>query len=137
MPSDATLFGAIALPSGRSTAGVNLQEWLYLELREAMLAGRLAAGSKLPGSRTLAARLGVARGTVQAAYQQLLSEGYAVSRTGSGTRVCLELPDAKQRVFPRQRGGGAQIPVRRVPPSTEWVERLQTATPAFARRKVA
>ena len=137
MPSDATLFGAIALPSGRSTAGVNLQEWLYLELREAMLAGRLAAGSKLPGSRTLAARLGVARGTVQAAYQQLLSEGYAVSRTGSGTRVCLELPDAKQRVFPRQRGGGAQIPVRRIPPSTEWVERLQTATPAFARRKVA
>ena len=137
MPSDAALFGAMALPCDRPAAGVNLQQWLYLELREAMLCGRLSAGSKLPGSRSLAAHLGLARGTVQAAYQQLLSEGYVVSQTGSGTRVCVELPDAKLRAFSQQGRDGVQVPVRRTPPVTDWMERLKAATPEFVRREVA
>lgn len=112
MPPNLLLSGLMALPTGRPPEGVNLQKWLYLELRDAMLVGRLPAGSKLPGSRTLASQLCVARGTVQAAYQQLLSEGYVVSRPGSGTRVCMELPDAKLRITSSQQSAGVKIPAR-------------------------
>ncbi|MCP2308597.1 MocR-like pyridoxine biosynthesis transcription factor PdxR [Kitasatospora paracochleata] len=56
-------------------------------LREAIRAGRLAAGTSLPGTRALAAELGLARGTVTAAYDQLVEEGYLTARPGSGTSV--------------------------------------------------
>lgn len=137
MPPNLLLSGLMALPTERPPEGVNLQEWLYLELRDAMLVGRLPAGSKLPGSRTLASHLCVARGTVQAAYQQLLSEGYVVSRPGSGTRVCMELPDAKLRITSSQQSAGVKIPARRMPPVTDWGERLKSITSAFAKRRVA
>jgi GntR family transcriptional regulator/MocR family aminotransferase len=60
-------------------------------LREAIRSGRLAAGARLPGSRSLAADLGVSRGTVVQAYTQLTAEGWLVGTAGSGTRVA-ELP---------------------------------------------
>ncbi|WIX98843.1 GntR family transcriptional regulator [Amycolatopsis mongoliensis] len=56
-------------------------------LREAVTTGRLPAGTRLPGTRGLADDLGIARGTVVAAYAQLVAEGWLVSTTGSGTRV--------------------------------------------------
>lgn len=49
--------------------------------------GRLAAGERIPSVRQLARDLGVAPGTVAKAYRALESEGFVVSRTGSGTRV--------------------------------------------------
>lgn len=66
---------------------MGLQQWLYEALRQAIVAGRLHPGSVLPGTRTLARQYGLARGTVASAYERLLSEGYLVSRKGSGTRV--------------------------------------------------
>ncbi|WP_328614273.1 PLP-dependent aminotransferase family protein [Amycolatopsis sp. NBC_00355] len=60
---------------------------LEAALREAVTSGRLPAGTKLPGTRTLAGDLGVARGTVVEAYAQLVAEGRLVSATGSGTWV--------------------------------------------------
>ncbi|MEV6626549.1 PLP-dependent aminotransferase family protein [Amycolatopsis sp. NPDC051106] len=64
-------------------------------LREAVTTGRLPAGTRLPGSRSLAGDLGIARGTVVAAYAQLVAEGWLVSATGSGTRVAdVTLPRA-------------------------------------------
>ncbi|GAA1958509.1 PLP-dependent aminotransferase family protein [Catenulispora subtropica] len=56
-------------------------------LREAIRDGRLAAGVRLPSTRTLAVELGLARGTVSAAYDQLVAEGHLVAVRGSGTRV--------------------------------------------------
>lgn len=49
--------------------------------------GRLAAEERLPSVRQLAKDLGVAPGTVAKAYRALESEGYLLTRTGSGTRV--------------------------------------------------
>ncbi|WP_159028914.1 GntR family transcriptional regulator, partial [Streptomyces noursei] len=49
--------------------------------------GRLAAGTRLPSSRELAADLGVSRGLVTEAYEQLTAEGYLRSDRGSGTWV--------------------------------------------------
>jgi GntR family transcriptional regulator/MocR family aminotransferase len=63
-------------------------------LRAAIVDGRLACGSPLPSSRTLAARWGVARGTVEASFDRLRAEGYIARVRGAGTRVSAILPDA-------------------------------------------
>ncbi|GAA4923808.1 GntR family transcriptional regulator [Actinomycetospora succinea] len=47
--------------------------------------GRLAVGTRVPSERELAVALGVGRGTVAAAYQELREDGYLVRRRGSGT----------------------------------------------------
>ncbi|ADD40792.1 PLP-dependent aminotransferase family protein [Stackebrandtia nassauensis] len=57
------------------------------QLRAAIRSGRLAAGTRLPSSRELAADLSVSRGVVVEAYEQLIAEGFLISRQGSGTRV--------------------------------------------------
>ena len=64
---------------------------LETALREAIRSGRLHAGARLPGSRSLAADLGISRGTVVQAYAQLSAEGWLTGTTGSGTRVA-DLP---------------------------------------------
>ena len=56
--------------------------------------GSLPAGTRLPPTRALAAELGVARQTVVLAYERLAAEGYVRARTGSGTYVAPDLPDA-------------------------------------------
>jgi len=62
-------------------------EWLRSGLRRAVHDGALGIGTTLPGSRTLAATLGVARGTVVDAVQQLVDEGYLSARPRSGVVV--------------------------------------------------
>ncbi|GAB3174464.1 GntR family transcriptional regulator [Micromonospora palomenae] len=56
-------------------------------LRAAIRDGRLPPSTRLPATRALAAELGLARGTVSAAYDQLVAEGWLVARVGSGTEV--------------------------------------------------
>ena len=65
------------------TLGSQLQNGL----RTAVRTGRLQAGERLPSSRKLAIHLGVSRGLVQAAYEQLEAEGYLRAFGGSATRV--------------------------------------------------
>jgi GntR family transcriptional regulator / MocR family aminotransferase len=71
----------------RRLPGVGRREALERNLREAICAGRLPAGTRLPASRALARELGLARGTVVEAYQQLVAEGHLLARRGSGTTV--------------------------------------------------
>jgi GntR family transcriptional regulator/MocR family aminotransferase len=56
-------------------------------LRQAIMSGALPAGTEVPSTRTLAAELGVARGTVGAALDQLAVEGLVEIRHGARTRV--------------------------------------------------
>lgn len=56
-------------------------------LREAVRDGRLEAGAPLPSSRAFAAQLGLSRGIVVEAFEQLVAEGYLVARPGGATRV--------------------------------------------------
>lgn len=65
----------------------SLQHQIRQKLVDGVLNGAFPPGMKLPSSRTLASQLGVARNTVVAAYQQLISEGYLVSRQRSGIFV--------------------------------------------------
>jgi GntR family transcriptional regulator/MocR family aminotransferase len=64
-----------------------LHAQLERQLREAIRAGRLASGTRLPATRVLAGELDVSRGVIVEAYAQLTAEGYLVTRRGSGTRV--------------------------------------------------
>lgn len=56
--------------------GMPLYEALYRCLRKSILTGEVAPGEKLPSKRALAAHLEVSKITVEAAYNQLLAEGY-------------------------------------------------------------
>ena len=67
--------------------GEPLRRQLAGELREAIRAGRLRTGVRLPASRALAAQLGVSRGVVTDAYEQLTAEGWLAARRGAGTIV--------------------------------------------------
>ncbi len=64
-----------------------LRAQLEERLRASIRSGRLARGTRLPPSRTLAGDLGVSRRLVVEAYAQLLAEGYLRSRHGAGTFV--------------------------------------------------
>ena len=66
---------------------------LYEQLRTSILSGQLAAATRLPPSRTLAAETGLSRNTVLAAFEQLQAEGYIEGRQGSGTYVAQVLPE--------------------------------------------
>src|SRR6266702_3666577 len=80
---------APATVSGAGTVGgkpAPLQKQLIERLQQAILAGRLPAGSLLPSSRLLAAEMGVSRNTVVIAYEHLAAVGYVVADK-KGTRV--------------------------------------------------
>lgn len=71
---------------------VPLLRQVFLGLRQAILSGALPPGGRLPPTRALADRLGIARNSVVAAYEQLLAEGYIEGRVGAGSFVSRELP---------------------------------------------
>jgi GntR family transcriptional regulator / MocR family aminotransferase len=65
----------------------SLRRQVEQELRGAIRSGRLQAGTALPSTRVLASQLGVSRGVVVEAYDQLVAEGYLLARQGSATRI--------------------------------------------------
>src|SRR4051794_31865501 len=81
--------GLIALDTKSATP---LYRQLYDYLREAILTGQLAPGTRLQSSREIAKELGVSRNTVVNAFDQLLAEGYLEGQVGSGTYVSRALP---------------------------------------------
>jgi GntR family transcriptional regulator / MocR family aminotransferase len=72
----------------------NRQQAVFERLRQGILAGTLPPGTRLPPTRVMAEEIGVARQTVVLAYERLAAEGYVRARTGSGTYVAPDLPDA-------------------------------------------
>ena len=79
--------GNIPLLELDAESAVPLYRQLVEALRQAILTGRLAEQTRLPSTRSLAQDLAVSRSTVVTAYEQLISEGYLLSRSGSGTVV--------------------------------------------------
>jgi len=76
------------------TSDQSRQQAVFDRLRLGILAGTLPPGARLPPSRHLASELGVARQTVVLAYERLAAEGYVRARSGSGTFVAADPPDA-------------------------------------------
>jgi GntR family transcriptional regulator/MocR family aminotransferase len=77
------------LPSGKQ----ELWRWLYTELRDAILDGRLKPGARMPSTRSLGMQYSLSRGTVVVAFDQLQAEGYTRTEVGSGTYVASGVPD--------------------------------------------
>jgi GntR family transcriptional regulator / MocR family aminotransferase len=91
--TDSRATSAAAPPSAFGTDlhlelhGPGLRAGLTDALREAVRTGRLAPGTRLPSSRSLAADLGIARNTVADSCAGLVAEGWLTAQQGSGTRV--------------------------------------------------
>jgi len=112
---------------------------LETALREAIRSGRLHPGARLPGSRSLAADLGISRGTVVQAYAQLIAEGWLTGTTGSGTRVA-DLPGAGSVAGPGEdlSPAAARLAVDLRPgrpdlssfPRTDWATSVRSALSA-------
>jgi GntR family transcriptional regulator/MocR family aminotransferase len=79
---------------------VALHRQIETTIRDGIRSGRLQLGTALPPTRTLAAQLGVSRGVVVEAYQQLVAEGYLTSRAGGYTRVAVGPEALRKRALP-------------------------------------
>jgi GntR family transcriptional regulator / MocR family aminotransferase len=98
-------------------AGATLQTQLRQMLVAAIREGQLPPGSALPSCRKLADTLAVARNTVALAYQDLVEEGFLVSRQRSGYFVSQEIDAARLAAPP-----GAPGPAFTAP---DWLARLR------------
>ncbi len=108
----ATLFERV------SDSNLSLQGRIRQTLVSAILSGHLPPGSSVPSSRLLSDSLGVARNTVVFAYQQLVSEGYLVSRERSGHVVANDV--LKGRVAATSEPVTGQV----AQPRASWDQRL-------------
>jgi GntR family transcriptional regulator / MocR family aminotransferase len=84
MPKSVT---ALEFTLSRRSPDQSLTDWLYQELRAAILEGHLTSGTRLPASRDFAQQHSVSRGIVVTVFERLQVEGYLSSRVGSGTWV--------------------------------------------------
>ena len=131
MPKRAAATPLIALDIDRE-AEQPLYTQLYAQLRDAILAGRLGPGTRLPSTRLLAAEHGMSRNTVLTAYEQLLYEGYVEGQVGSGTRVSSVLPED---LLAARNDSPAPGPVADRPPRlSALAERMTRMTPRPTRR---
>lgn len=136
---EAVVGGELLLPAVAGPArgrGRALQSALRAAVRE----GRLAPGVRLPSSRALAADLGVSRGVVTEAYEQLTAEGYLRSGHGSGTWVSGAARDAARPPVrdkaPRREAGWADftpgLPDLSLFPRASWAAAQRAAVSGTA-----
>ncbi len=100
---------------------------IYRAIREAILAGKIAPGSRLPSSRAEARTLGVSRNVVLQAYGQLEAEGYIDGARGSGTYVSPEIPDSPPETTASGAAAGTSASPRAL---SEYARRSSIAMPA-------
>ncbi|MFD7161530.1 PLP-dependent aminotransferase family protein [Kribbella sp. NPDC059898] len=91
--------------------GVPLHQQLESAIRTRIRAGLLRAETVMPSTRALAQDLGLSRGVVVEAYQQLVAEGYLISRGGGYTLVA-DIAVVSPSAAPRTRTGPPRIDFR-------------------------
>src|SRR5215470_20222649 len=74
---------------------------IYDRFRNAIASGVLKPGDRIPSARALTKELGLARGTIEAAYSLLAAEGYIQARGQAGTIVTPGLEARTPVVKPR------------------------------------
>jgi GntR family transcriptional regulator/MocR family aminotransferase len=101
--TNSRLAGDLFIELRRDTA-VPLHSQIEASIRAGIRSGRLPVGSSLPPTRTIAGDLGVSRGVIVEAYQQLVAEGYLTSRAGGYTQVAIGPEPAPEpvRTAPRK-----------------------------------
>ncbi len=115
-----------------------LHRQAYRSLRQAILSGALPPGGRLPSTRALARDAGLSRNTVLEAYAQLVAEGYAEGRAGSGTYVADALPEealhaetvrAARSSEPARGSRRTSAPAAGQRRPSAWLARLRRAAP--------
>lgn len=103
----------VELSAGEQPVFLRIADAVVHDIRR----GRLAAGEKLPSSRTLARELGVHRNTVLAALAELTAQGWIESQPARGVFVTRELPAPPKRSSsrapreqPRRDAAGFAVP---------------------------
>jgi GntR family transcriptional regulator / MocR family aminotransferase len=110
------------------------RDLLLSALRDAVRSGRLAPGTMLPPSRSLATDLGLARNTVAEAYAELVAEGWLASRQGAGTWVV----NASGAGVPARPRGVRVVPTHNLLPGSPDVSEFpRSAWVAATRRALA
>lgn len=111
-----------------------LHRQLYRAMRAAILEGRLQPEERLPSTRAFARELGLSRNTVLQAIEQLVAEGYAAGRVGSGTYVSSVVPQPAPKSLGGAAGAGAHDSNEGSPPrlSRTGARLAQVAPPGRA-----
>ena len=76
------------IPVLNPSTAASLYMQIYESIKLDLISNRLLTGTRLPSKRLLASQLGISVNTVDAAYQQLVSEGYLEARARSGYYIC-------------------------------------------------
>lgn len=84
------------------SAKTTLSEQICRGVITSIKSGVLGPGARLPSWITLAAQLGVARGTVKAAYERLVDEQVVVSSRSGGTRVARHPAVSARAISPQE-----------------------------------
>jgi GntR family transcriptional regulator/MocR family aminotransferase len=83
-----------------SAANEPLYRQIYQRFRAAIASGVLKPGDRIPSARALTKELGLARGTIDAAYALLAAEGYVSPRGQAGTIVTPGLKPQPMDIVP-------------------------------------
>lgn len=76
-----------------ATSNLPIYEQIVNQIRDAVVAGELAAGEAMPSIRNLAKELSVSVITTKRAYEELENEGVIKSVAGKGFYVCSQSND--------------------------------------------
>jgi GntR family transcriptional regulator/MocR family aminotransferase len=125
----------LALPA--DTTAATKQERAYLAIRDAILNGLLQATDRLPSTRMLAQRWGIARGTLESVFERLQLEGYISRQVGSGSRVSAVMPDSYLKAVSHTRTAAPSeakpLELEAMPVRPEQEHRAQVGVPFVAR----
>lgn len=141
--SDIQFPTALFLPFHEGDSALSQYVRLFRAFQQAIVAGHLQPGTKLPASRPLCAELGVSRNTVKAAYEMLHSEGYVETRQGAGSFVAADLPQisslkrqteakSERKVAPKLSSLAAELTGVRAPNKSQQGALLLPAQPCIA-----
>jgi len=103
---------------------VPIYRQIYGWIRDAILAGTLRPGQRVPSTRSMVGHLKVSRISVLGAYEQLIAEGYLETFSGIGTCVARQLPD------------DVLEPIQRVAPSVDGPRSLSRRAEAIRQAPV-
>ena len=97
------------------TAAEPFYRQIYGRFRSAIASGLLNPGDRVPSARALTKELGLARGTIEAAYSLLAAEGYIQARGQAGTIVTPGLKPQTPVAIPMPRSNSGKCQARSWP----------------------
>jgi GntR family transcriptional regulator/MocR family aminotransferase len=122
------------IPPLDPTAAAPFYRQIYDRFRGAIASGVLKPGDRIPSARALTKELGLARGTIEAAYSLLAAEGYIQARGQAGTIVTPDLKARTPMASPAPRSSSSIASISSRPDSVLPFQMGLPALDAFPRK---